>query len=62
MRPIRESVRIHIRRLYFTSQLSMEAICERLGMSHKTVRDALVLDGGKATTPTHGPYHKEQRS
>ncbi|MGN6105490.1 MAG: hypothetical protein ACTHU0_10330 [Kofleriaceae bacterium] len=57
MRPIRESVRVVIRRLYFTERRSFEQISERLGVSTQTVRDAIVLDGGARPPRKTGPFH-----
>lgn len=55
MQPLRESVRIHIRRLYFTHRLSFVQIGERVGMSVETIRDAIVLDGGLTPAAPAGP-------
>ena len=46
MSPIRDDVRIHMRQLFFTEHLSIEEIAERLGFSVRTVRRAVVIDGG----------------
>ena len=59
MRPMSESVRIHIRRLYFTQRLSFEQIAERLGIPTDIVRDAVVIDGGLAKARTPGPFYQE---
>lgn len=59
MRPIRESLRIYIRRLYFTERLSFEQIARRLDVSLATVRNAVVLDGGVPAAREPGPFHEE---
>lgn len=58
MRPIRESLRIHIRRLYFTERLSFEQIARRLDIPLAAVRSAIVIDGGAPVVRTRGPYHQ----
>ncbi len=62
MRPIRESIRVYIRRLYFTNRMSFEQIAERLGVSVAIVRGAVVIDGGAAPAPQPGPFLKERDS
>lgn len=62
MSPIRDEVRLMIRRLFFTERLSIEEIAERLGFSVRTVRRAVVIDGGASRQPQHGPFHKESDS
>lgn len=59
MRITSNDVRQHIRRLYFTERLSFEQIAERLGLSLRTVRRAVVIDGGVRPARTPGPFHKE---
>lgn len=59
MAVISNDVRQHIRRLYFTERLSFEQIAERLGFSLRTVRRAIVIDGGIRPTRNPGPFHKE---
>ena len=59
MQPIRESVRIYIRRLYFTERLSFEQIASRLDVPLDTVRKAVVIDGGVPPTRKPGPFHEE---
>lgn len=58
MRPIRESLRIFIRRLYFTEHQTFQQIALRLGITIETVRSALVLDGGAPASRTKGPYQE----
>ncbi len=59
MRITSNDVRQHIRRLYFTERLSFEQIAERLGFSVRTVRSAVVIDGGAHPARTPGPFQKE---
>jgi hypothetical protein len=51
-----DDVRLLIRRMYFTEHFSIEQIAECTGLSTRTVRRALVIDGGVRVT---GPYHQE---
>lgn len=51
-----DDVRLLIRRMYFTEHFSIERIAECTGLSVRTVRRALVIDGGLRVT---GPYHQE---
>ena len=62
MSPIRDDVRVHIRQLFFTEHLSIEEIAERLGFSVRTVRRAVVIDGGADRPIVRGPFHKENDS
>ena len=59
MRITSNDVRVYIRRLYFTERLSFEQIADRLGLSLRTVRRAVVIDGGVRTACRPGPFHKE---
>ena len=51
-----DDVRQLIRRMYFTERFSIEQIAGCMGLSVRTVRHALVLDGG---VRVKGPYHQE---
>ncbi len=51
-----DDVRLLIRRMYFTEHFSLEQIAACTGLSARTVRRALVIDGGVRVT---GPYHQE---
>ena len=55
-----EDVRLFIRRMFFTERLTIDAIAERTGFSVRTVRRALVIDGG--LTHQLGPYHQEHET
>lgn len=59
MRITSHDVQLHVRRLYFTERLTFEQIAERLGMSLRTVRRAVVIDGGLRPPRNPGPFHKE---
>lgn len=52
-----DSVRLLIRRMYFTERFSIAQIAGCTGLSVRTVRGALVIDGGVRVT---GPYHEEE--
>ncbi len=60
MSPIRDDVRVQIRRLFFTERLSIDQIAERLGFSVRTVRRAVVIDGGADRRRVHGPYNSQE--
>jgi hypothetical protein len=45
-----------VRRMFFTERFSIEQIAECTGLPARTVRRALVIDGG---LPVTGPYHQE---
>lgn len=51
-----DDVRLLIRRMYFTEHFSIEQIAGCTGLTGRTVRRALVIDGGLRVT---GPYHQE---
>jgi hypothetical protein len=51
-----DDIRQLIRRMYFTERFSIGQIAGCTGLSVRTVRHALVLDGG---VPVTGPYHQE---
>jgi hypothetical protein len=59
MTVLRDDVRLLIRRMFFTERLTIDAIAERLGFAARTVRRALVIDGGVPASPQPGPYHRE---
>lgn len=62
MRITSDDVRFYIRRLYFTERLSFEQIADKLGLAVRTVRGAIVIDGGaRPASParTPGPFHQE---
>jgi hypothetical protein len=54
-----DDVRLLIRRMFFTERFSIEQIAACTGFSARTVRRALVIDGGVRVT---GPYHQEDES
>lgn len=54
-----DDVRLLIRRMYFTERFSIEQIARCTGFSARTVRRALVIDGGLHVRVT-GPYHQEE--
>ena len=56
-----DDVRLLIRRMFFSERLSVDAIAERIGFSARTVRRALVIDGG-LHSPEPGPYFKEHET
>ena len=62
MSPLEEETRAAIHRLYFVERRRLEVIAAELRLRPVTVRQALVLDGGTACWPAHGPYHKENDS
>ena len=51
-----DDVRLLIRRMFFTERFSIEQIAACTGLSARTVRRALVIDGGLRVS---GPYHQE---
>lgn len=51
-----DDVRLLIRRMFFTERFSIEQIAACTGFSPRTVRRALVIDGGLRVS---GPYHQE---
>ena len=59
MRITSDDVRMYIRRLYFAERLTFEQIADRLGLSVRTVRRAVVIDGGVRPSRKPGPFHKE---
>ncbi|MCA9675268.1 MAG: sigma-70 family RNA polymerase sigma factor [Kofleriaceae bacterium] len=59
---ISDDVRLMIRHLYFGEHMPMREIAEHLGFSIRTVRRALVIDGGVRPRRARGPYHKENDS
>jgi len=59
MTPLLDDVRLLIRRMYFTERFSIGQIAGCTGLSARTVRRALVIDGGVRVT---GPYHQEDES
>ena len=61
MPPLSDDVRLLIRRMFFSERLSIDAIAERIGFSARTIRRALVIDGG-GHTPEPGPYYKEHET
>ena len=62
MPPLRDDVRDLIRRMFFCERLSIDTIAVYIGFSVRTVRRALVIDGGICTVPEPGPYHQESES
>ena len=54
-----DDVRLLIRRMFFTERFSIEQIAACTGLSARTVRRALVIDGGVRVT---GPYLQEDES
>ena len=59
---LRDDVQLLIRRMFFTERFSLEQIAECTGFSARTVRRALVIDGGARATAQPGPYHQEHES
>lgn len=51
-----DDVRLLIRRMFFTERFTIEQIAACTGFSARTVRRALVIDGGLHVS---GPYHQE---
>jgi hypothetical protein len=62
MSPLEEETRAAIHRLYFVERRRLDVIAAELRLRPVTVRRALVIDGGAACRPAHGPYHKENDS
>jgi hypothetical protein len=56
MTPLLDDVRLLIQHMYFTERFSIAQIAGCTGLSARTVRRALVIDGGLRVT---GPYHQE---
>ena len=54
-----EEIRAAIHRLYFVERCRVDVIAAELRLHPVTVRRALVIDGGAAHIPAHGPYYKE---
>jgi len=55
MSPLEEETRAAIHRLYFVERRRLDAIAAELRLRPVTVRRTLVIDGGTAHMPAHGP-------
>ena len=54
-----DDIRLLIRRMFFTEHFSIAQIAACTGLSARTVRRALVIDGGVRVT---GPYHQQDEN
>ena len=62
MAPLSEERRTQIRTLFFAGGLTMREIARELRVNLRTVRRAIVIDGGATSERPLGPFGKEHES